>query len=490
MTTNALSQNWNLNFLNESFEFTDWKANRKSKLWLYNLHYFDWLNSHNALDNRCENEYFIENWIQNNVFGKSTGWEPYPTSLRIVNWIKYFISTEETKQEWIDSLWSQAHCLEQDVEWHLLGNHLFANAKALIFAGTYFKGEAAERWSKLGWSILSNEIEEQILADGGNFELSPMYHNIILADMLDLYNLSLCVESGDIYKLRGIISSKIQLMSNWSKVMMHPDGDISFFNDSAINVAPKTDVLISYAERLGIELDLDKMCDKSLKNLSESGYIALKSGDFYLIADVGHVGPDYIPGHAHADTLSFEMSVGKQRVFVNSGTSVYGVSEERLRQRKTVSHNTVVLDDKDSSEVWGGFRVAKRAIPGTLHIDKDVVSMEASCSHNGYSELGNKRVHERKWTIEEDHLKIVDVINGQYLTGKAYFHLHPSILVSQKSDFQIELLLPSNEKLIFKSSESIKVENTTWHPEFGLSIPNKRIVIDFKNEVLDVSVLK
>ena len=63
----------------------------------------------------------------------------------------------------------------------------------------------------------------------------------------------------------------------------------------------------------------------------------------------------------HADNLSFEWSLGEQRVLVNSGTSLYGVSSERHRQRKTKSHNTVEIDGFDSSEIWSGFRVARRA---------------------------------------------------------------------------------------------------------------------------------
>ena len=69
------------------------------------------------------------------------------------------------------------------------------------------------------------------------------------------------------------------------------------------------------------------------------------------------MGPDYIPGHAHADTLSFELSIGAQRVFVNSGTSEYGLSPKRLNQRKTAAHNTVEVDGKDSSQVWSGLEL-------------------------------------------------------------------------------------------------------------------------------------
>ena len=108
------------------------------------------------------------------------GWEPYTISLRTVNWIKWFLSGNNPKQQWLTSLFFQVQALEQQLEYHLLGNHLFANAKSLLFAGCFFKGELANKWLKHSLSILEKEIPEQILSDGGNFELTPMYHNIIL----------------------------------------------------------------------------------------------------------------------------------------------------------------------------------------------------------------------------------------------------------------------------------------------------------------------
>ena len=71
----------------------------------------------------------------------------------------------------------------------LLGNHLFENAKALIFAGCFFEGAPADAWFECGAQVLGKELGEQILPDGGYFELSPMYHSIILEDILDLLSL-------------------------------------------------------------------------------------------------------------------------------------------------------------------------------------------------------------------------------------------------------------------------------------------------------------
>ena len=87
-------------------------------------------------------------------------------------------------------IFKNAQWLEKRIEWHILGNHLFANGKALLFAGLFFSGKQAEIWLKKGLTIISKELDEQILTDGGHFELSPMYHAIFLEDLLDLINFS------------------------------------------------------------------------------------------------------------------------------------------------------------------------------------------------------------------------------------------------------------------------------------------------------------
>jgi uncharacterized heparinase superfamily protein len=90
----------------------------------------------------------------------------------------------------LESLALQARYLAETVEYHLLGNHLLANAKALVFVGAFFEGGARRRaGSASGLRILASQLPEQVLDDGGHFERSPMYHSLILEDVLDLVNL-------------------------------------------------------------------------------------------------------------------------------------------------------------------------------------------------------------------------------------------------------------------------------------------------------------
>jgi uncharacterized heparinase superfamily protein len=176
-------------------------------------------------------------------------------------------------------------------------------------------------------------------------------------------------------------------MRRWLGAMCHPDGEIAFFNDAAIGVHPSPSELNAYAMRLGFG-SVPPPAD-GVTNLVSSGYVRLQLPGAVVLFDVGEVGPAYLPGHAHADTLSFELSIGGRRVAVNSGTSEYGIGAERSRQRGTMAHNTVSIGGMDSSEVWGGFRVARRARPfGAASGSGPAQGLFARCGHDGFRRIG------------------------------------------------------------------------------------------------------
>ena len=100
----------------------------------------------------------IIKWINENPVALGTGWEPYPVSLRVVNWIKWILLGNEPERRMIKSLVVQTRWLRKRLEYHLLGNHLLANAKALTTAGLFFQGEEADDWYKIGVKILEKGI--------------------------------------------------------------------------------------------------------------------------------------------------------------------------------------------------------------------------------------------------------------------------------------------------------------------------------------------
>ena len=470
----------------------DWNDPSRPKLWLYNLHYFDDLSATNARSRVEQQVNFIEKWIEENPAPKGNGWEPYPTSLRIVNWTKFLLSGIPAKKQVLDSLAQQADFLSQDLERHLLGNHLFVNAKALIFAGLYLEGKDAANWLETGLGIYSKELDEQVLPDGGNFELTPMYHVIMLVDLLDLINVFTAYSN----KIDSCVLSKTKIvavkMLDWLQSMSHNDGEISFFNDTAFGIAPNNSTVVEYAVKLGLNARVSFGSSPEmiqLFDLSDSGYVSVKAPEYSLIADLSPIGPDYIPGHAHADTLSFEWSLAGQRVFVNSGISEYGLSEERLRQRKTPAHNTISVNGLDSSHVWSGFRVAQRARV-SHRVVEPVIDSKVSfrASHNGFKQQGVHCVHHRKWDLGLDTVLITDNLKGEFKTAIGYLHLHPSVDVMEVKNEKVILATESYIIDLNVSAVLVTLEDTTWHPQFGVSIPNIKLCFEFTGSSMAIEL--
>lgn len=412
-----------------------WNDAGAEKLWLYNLHYFDDLVAADAERRRAWHVALIRRWIDENAAGRGNGWEPYPTSLRIVNWIKWLWRNDAADGRMLHSLAVQARHLMRRLEHHLLGNHLFANAKALVFAGLFFEGAQADAWLDRGMRILRRELGEQILGDGGHFELSPMYHAIALEDLLDLLNAAHVMEGriapDDIDRWRAAVAS----MFEWLRKMTHPDGRIAFFNDAALGIAADVAVLAGYAAGLGVPPPASVRSAGSaltLDRLSHSGYVRVESEQAVALLDVAPVGPDHLPGHAHADTLSFELSVHRRRLIVNGGTSCYGSGDRRLRERSTAAHSTVEVAGCDSSEVWSGFRVARRAYPCELEIVDGGSRVEIACSHDGYKRLGGRPIHRRGWKFDAHGLVLEDSVVGGSHAAVARFIVHP--------DWQVEMV--------------------------------------------------
>lgn len=473
-------------FLNAEHEIAtsaDWNSVDIPKLWIYNLHYFDDLNAVEAANRVDWHRDLIKRWIAENPPGYGNGWEPYPLSLRIINWIKWAQLGNHLDELARHSLAVQARFLTRRLECHLLGNHLFANAKALVFVGCFFEGNEAEEWLRRGMDLLTREIPEQILSDGGHFERSTMYTALALEDMLDLINVTKCFFpqlSPSFERKIADWSNKAWSLHAWMLAMCHPDGEISMFNDAAFDVAPNVHELNAYARR--VLTDAATTPQRPVTHLKDSGYIRLVHGPAVAFLDVAPIGPDYLPGHGHADTLSFELSVGAHRVLVNSGTSCYGSDAERLRQRGTAAHNTVIVNGQDSSEVWSGFRVARRAYPFNLKILHSVegADTQVQCAHDGYTRLRGKPIHHRTWRMNGHELSVIDRVEGRYLNAEARFHFHPSIVVQIDLD-QVggNLTLPDGNVMrwcIYFGKA--RLESTTWHPRFGQVASNVCLVVN------------
>ncbi len=408
----------------------DWNQSLKTKLWLYHLHYLDELNSVCNESKEKELGTWIEKWIKDNPPTMGNGWEPYPLSLRLINLIKWYRFKERPLASSIlRSMYLQAQALEKQVEYHIRANHLFVNGKALVFIGAFFNDRRGDQWLERGLYLLDQEFKEQFLEDGGHFERSPMYHASLLWDICDLIHLADCTQIDALKQRRSTWQAYLLKGMAWLNAMCHPDGDISFFNDAALDMAPTLSELNKYVACLGIAVNTEAKSE--VEHLKQSGYIVVHNNLCKAILDVAPIAPDYQPGHAHADTLSFELSLFGKRFLVNSGTSQYHEGHLRMWQRGTSAHNTVCINDMDSSEVWSSFRVARRAKPKDLTIQQNENELLIRCAHDGYVRLPGRNLHRRSWIFLEKRLIILDEIEGVFDDAKAYFYFHPEIKLTK-----------------------------------------------------------
>jgi uncharacterized heparinase superfamily protein len=476
-----------IKFLNKTrkidIQAMDWRCMGTAKLWRYNLHYFDYLHW-DSYSPETKDE-LITSWIRLNPIGAADAWEPYPVSLRTVNWIKFFLLAGqggEVPGTWQRSLAQQLLWLEANLEYHLLANHLLKNAKALIFSGVYFSGDMARRHLGKGMHLMIEETAEQMLADGGHIERTPMYHCIVLEDLLDVVNLlnanAGLVMTEDLGVLRRTASRALQFLEG----ILAADGEISLFNDAAFGISPEPSELLAYGQRVLNRKSGDKPKAPSRICLSDTGYFGYRYNGDGLLIDCGPIGPDYQPGHGHCDTLSYELCINGRRVIVDSGVHDYEKSELRQYIRSTAAHNTVRIDGMEQSEIWGAFRVARRARPLVAELsDWHEGCLEFRGAHDGYCRLPGKPVHERRVRVESSGRWIFsDVVtgSGSHLI-ESFIHIHPDFNVCSDNDHSFLIKDGAVPVARLRPDSECEVSTVTGNycPEFGKRCKNPVLIL-------------
>lgn len=456
-----------------------WDGVSLPKLWQYNLHYFEWLW---ALDYDDAKSVVLD-WMERHPLAETAiGWEPYPTSLRLMNWCAVFWGQFRGKIEedhaFLAALWRsicrQSHWLTGHLETHLLGNHYLENGAALAFAGSCFKGERANRWFEKGCHILTEQIPEQILPDGMHFELSPMYHCRIT------YILAMLMATGN-EQLKDIVAEPLSRMLKALDCLCHPDGGIALLNDSAFGIYNEPGDLRSFCSELpGIVSHTPAMANGCFA-LPDAGYYGWRDrGGNYLICDFGKIGPDYIPGHAHADMFNFELSLRGHRVIVDAGVHDYEVSEARRYCRSTAAHNTVEIDGRDQCEMWSAFRVARRGYPQNVQWRPSTKGFSINGWHNGYRRIPGRPVHCRslEWDCENG-LAITDrIASSRPIRAESRLHLHPACVVTRVGQDCVEVAHSTGRmKITCSRDTNARIDDAYYFPGFGVKERNKVVVL-------------
>ena len=477
-------------------ETVDWRLGPCStkRLWTITLHYHQWLFE---LAKLCVGpvplakrayplfERLLADWLKNCDISQpgadSLAWNSYAIATRLA----WSIRAHETLRgsgvtmpspltgTWLNSLWRQAAHLHANLEWDLRANHLLRDAVGLAWAGRFFAGPEADLWMRTATKLAIAQADEQLLNDGGQFERSPYYHLEVMDDWLSL---ALLVRDN---RASQKMRATWQRAAEYARWLRHPDGRIVQLNDGA---AALVDQYSSYGDSISQGVNVEP--PSGGRWFKDSGVVAWHGAPWTIFWDVGEIGPDCQPGHAHADTLTIEASYHGRRLFVDPGCHSYDNDARREYDRSTIAHNTVCIDEQDSSEVWHIFRVGRRARPKNVAVAIRRDGFEAAASHTGYQHLSGRPRHERKVSVDgETMFAITDTITGagnHMVEGG--FLVHPAWDVLENEDGWD--LRCDDQRLRVSVYGSNPVVLTTEvkpiHPDYGIESFAKRLTWRFE----------
>lgn len=499
-----------LKFLNEeknlSFPF-DWNSKEHSQLWNFNLHYFDWVRYllEDAINHKKWNRNssyiiaIIDDWIEQNKLGKGDGWHPYTVSLRTRNWIWFFRCCPNLiNNKRIESLWQQIIWLNHNLEFCYKGNHLIENITSLIICSIQFKGKRSKKLLNKGLIILKEELENQILKDGGHEERTASYHLLILDRLLEV----VCILRIAKIAIPEWLNLKILMMNQWSKNILIGSEKFPRFNDSPNDGCGNIKDILSFADSYlnptkisskGFRFNLLNNTGKNFQNkiyknnqlnftkksfcdLPDTGWTIIRPNQSWeFIFKCGRSCPDRLPAHGHSDLLSFDLFLDGEPIIAETGTSIYGGNKNiRQIERSSISHNVIQLGyfqcrkEKihwiEPIEVWGNFRAARKAkITQRKYGKKNNSTFWVSGSHDGFKKIKANIVRTININLNSQDELIFSCLDKitceKSFLWRQWWHLGPNVnkeIIRNTFDYKL-----NSEKI------NIKFIKTWYSKKFG-----------------------
>ncbi|MGC6330301.1 heparinase II/III domain-containing protein [Rhizorhabdus sp. FW153] len=453
----------------------DWSARDTgvaAQLWRMHLHYMEFLEEATA----AEGLDWILHWIEDNPPVRNGFWRdiwfPYTISLRVVVWMQFVARhaeglPQEAEARIAHSLAEQLRYLVDYVETDIGGNHLIKNAKALLWASAYFKGDEAENWGRIGAKLLRSELAAQILSDGVHFERSASYHAQVFADLIEIRSLPIDAA------LAADLDARLPAMAQILADLAHPDGLPAHFNDSGLTMAYAPQACLDGYARIGGT----QPAPRAVFACPEAGYFGARNDSAYLVADCGPIGPDELPAHSHGDVLSFELSLGGERLIVDQGVFEYTAGDRRQASRSCAHHNTLAIEGADQADFFGRFRVGRRPRVRVKAWQAGQDSFLLEGEHDGFTHLPGRPRHSRRFAMTADGLDIEDRITGRASRDASIgFLLHPSVSAEPLSQTRWRLR-GSTAEAILTCDLPVVAETACWWPDLGVEQPTQRLVV-------------
>jgi hypothetical protein len=391
---------------------------------------------------------------------KHPQYSAYTTARRLIVLLVLagFAEKRDEQQRLLSFAASHARHVASHLEYHLSANHILKCAKGLLFAGLFLRHPDAALWRYRAVQVLRNEINRQILPDGGHYERTFTYHCAVMEDLLDIEAALSAVRRYE--RLRRLAESRIKGMAKFLVRCLHPDGNMPLFGDSAYGLAPSPSILIETVNnRFGTAISTP---GEDVLEFTDSGYYGVRFGNgTFLIVNAGRMGAPDQPGHAHCDSLSFEFSLCGRRMIVDTGVGSYTPGRERNYVRSTAAHNVPQADAREQAVFWASHRFASLA-----HIRRITPSItgtpgsswELSATASGFGSSGIQ--WSRHFVCQPEGFLATDRLNPEF-RFITRMHFHPDFIANDKDGFRL-----GKKKIIINTSQTHALRRTSLWEHF------------------------
>jgi uncharacterized heparinase superfamily protein len=427
-----------------------WAPANASEAWLEEIHGFAWLNDLMTMpgeEGQRLGRALVERWIGDNSAWAPLSWRPDILGERLASWLSlqpFLMDAPATRggrptmpEPLLRSIRRQTDYLAGVLPAGLTGSALMVAIKGLVLGELALARHGEQRdEAPRGRELLERELAAQVFADGSHVERSPAAHLKVLRHLIDLAGAYASTREDPPMALDGAIAAMAPVL----RMYQHGDGGLALFNDSN---EEDLDLINAVLHRAG---GARATADEAPK----IGFARLAAGRTTVIVDAGPPPPPGSDMRAHAGTLSFELSVGPERMVVNCGAHARS-PEWQVAQRATAAHSTITVEDTNSSTVLisGGKPqgLLRRPKATTCRRDEADGNVWLEASHDGY--LANYGViHRRRLYLgaDGDDFRGEDqLVAGPHGTRRPLafalrFHLHPEVQATMAQDGKAVLL--------------------------------------------------
>ncbi|NNC36138.1 MAG: heparinase [Acidimicrobiales bacterium] len=480
-----------------------WSNAAPSEKFAFRLHSFEWLKDldavatdpklnktqpHQVAKAKTRAQFLFDRWI--GIFGE---WNPYSWDEDILSnrlfellsyWKNLFYEGEDTDQQSTRkrNLFRQLKRLKKTYNRTPEGISKLKAAATMVLGGACLTGRTDVYLDK-GLDLVEDEIDKQILADGGHVSRSPLR-------CVEALEILLTIESALVKReIQGSkqIQRAIDRLSPMIRFFSLPEHGFFSFNGSGEFSAKRLDNLLRQVS----------VGSKRFGYAPHTGYQRLERNGTVIMADSGSSPERPYDLEAHLAPLAFEMATEAGRLIVNCGWNDNQPSQWREPMRATAAHSTLVLGNKNAGKLLSGGlaeQVMGPAIqfpagPTRSSRKEQDVGTWLEASHEGYlADFG--LIHRRRLYLDatgedfrgEDSLLVPlgeAPLTSDLIPFAIRFHLAPRTRVTLAQDQNSALLIqPGGQGWRFRTDGGpLKLEKSVYLARGHRPIRTEQLVI-------------